>query len=189
MSFPEAAVSNSAIVYRLRVELVDSDPPIWRSLWVRADTPLDELHSILAAVVGWSGEADYQFKAENPHLSGTPILAHADDPLVLQNLLSSQGDRLRYTYDLQRGWLHNVVLEAVQRAEPDLTIPSCIAGERCHPPEFCIGVWGYEELLERLEDAGDPDNDNLWQQVGYDFDPEKFDLAATNQRLRDRATV
>lgn len=186
MAFSNAAVAASAIVYCLRVELVDSDPPIWRRLWVDAATPLEELHRILSAVMGWSGEADYQFKAENPHFTGTLPPTDPDQPILLTTLLSSQGDRLRYTYDLQRGWLHNVTLEAVQRTEPGLEIPSCIAGERSHPPEFCVGVWGYEELLERLEDSSDPDNDDLWRRVGYDFNPDKFDLAMANQRLRDR---
>jgi hypothetical protein len=172
------------IVYRLRVELLDSDPPIWRSLWVAAETELEQLHAIVSAVMGWSGEADYQIKAQNVHFTGNSALGSGVSPVRLPAVMSSVGDSLIYTYDPHRGWLHKITLEAVQRAEPGLETPHCDAGERHCPPEFCVGVWGYEDILERIDDPEEPERDTLWEQLGYDFDPEKCDLAAANQRLQ-----
>ena len=83
---------------------------------------------------------------------------------------------------LPRSPLHLVALAARR------PLPSCIAGERHCPPEFCAGVWGYEDLLDRRNDPEDPDYAELWEQTGYDFDPEKFNLEAANQRLQSIAT-
>ncbi len=97
-----------------------------------------------------------------------------------------------YTYDLQDGWLHRLEVEALDQAvESDSTgdstgnstLPVCIAGAAACPPEGAGGVWGYDELLARLDDPEDPDYMRLIEDYS-DFDPEAFDLAAANARLR-----
>lgn len=180
------APESSLLRYQLRIDLLDSDPPIWRSFWLRADTPLADLPSILAAVMGWSGQAEADLKTQS---SPSPENLSPDDAAgLLSSALRQPGDSLRYTYAPALGWLHRVTLETMEPAPPDKPpLPLCIAGERHCPPEFCAGVWGYEDLLDRLNDSEDPDYDQLWEQVGYSFDPEKFDPEAANQRLRSIA--
>ncbi|QQE66165.1 hypothetical protein GFS31_28630 [Leptolyngbya sp. BL0902] len=170
--------------YQLRIDLLDSDPPIWRSLWVRANTPLADLPALLAAAMGWSGRAETQLKA--PPTLDNPTMAEENGDLStdLSTMLRQPGDSLRYLYAPTLGWLHRVTLEAVAPVDNAQPLPCCIAGERHCPPEFCAGVWGYEDLLDRLNDPEDPDYADLWEQTGYDFDPEKFDLVAANQRLQ-----
>ncbi|MEO1067696.1 MAG: hypothetical protein AAFW95_01030, partial [Cyanobacteria bacterium J06638_6] len=106
----------------------------------------------------------------------------AGEERSLATLLYQPGDSLLYTYAPSLGWLHKITLEAIDPS--DRPLPHCTAGECRCPPEFCHGVWDYFDLLERLEDSSEPDNDALWQRIGYDFDPEAFDLAATNRRLQ-----
>ncbi|HIK43909.1 MAG TPA: plasmid pRiA4b ORF-3 family protein [Leptolyngbyaceae cyanobacterium M65_K2018_010] len=170
--------STPLMVYQLRVELLDSDPPIWRSVWIHPTTSLGELHRLLVATMGWSGQAEYSFSRPGP-----PPRQNLAPPTRLQTLLLESGDSLLYTYDPVQGWLHRLVLESSSLADPALKLPYCANGERQTPPEFCAGVWGYEDLLDRLSDPEDPDYDQLWAQVGYDFDPERFDAAVVNQRL------
>jgi hypothetical protein len=170
------AVSPIVETYHLRVEISDSDPPIWRQVCAQSDLPLAKLHRVLAAAMGWSGAADYLFKGQGQ------VLAEGETR-SLSTLLTEPGNTLIYTYAPAQGWLHKVTLEALGPVEKPL--PHCTAGERQCPPEFCNGVWDYVDLLDRLGDSDDPDEvDALWQQVGYDFDPEHFDLAAANQRLQ-----
>lgn len=166
--------------YQIRIDLLDSDPPIWRSLWVRADTSLTDLPPLLAAAMGWSGQAETQLRALSTPDSSTA----AEENPTLATVLRQPGDSLRYLYAPALGWLHRVTLEVVAPMDHDQPLPHCLAGERHCPPEFCSGVWGYEDLLDRLNDSEDPDYADLWEQVGYDFDPEKFDLVAANQRLQ-----
>lgn len=162
--------------YHLHVELLDSDPYIWRQIAVRGDISLAELHRVLAAAMGWSGEADYMFKCQGK------VLPTGEERL-LSALVAQPNETLIYNYAPAQGWLHKVTLEAI--APLDHPLPHCTAGERQCPPEFCNGVWDYVDLLDRLGDGDDPDEiDALWQKVGYDFDPERFDLAAANQRLQ-----
>ncbi|MBD1915662.1 MULTISPECIES: plasmid pRiA4b ORF-3 family protein [Cyanophyceae] len=162
--------------YHLHVELLDSDPYIWRQVCVRGDVSLAELHRVLAAAMGWSGEADYVFKGQGKVLQ-------AGEERLLSTLVTQPNETLIYNYAPAQGWLHKVTLEAIAPVENPL--PHCTAGERQCPPEFCNGVWDYVDLIDRLGDGDDPEEiDALWQKVGYDFDPERFDLAAANRRLQ-----
>jgi hypothetical protein len=45
-------------------------------------------------------------------------------------------------------------------------------------------VSGYERLIEALSDPADPEHDEYREWAGEDFDPERFDREATNERLR-----
>ncbi|MBE9157921.1 plasmid pRiA4b ORF-3 family protein [Nodosilinea sp. LEGE 06152] len=163
----------------LHLELLDSDPPIWRRVCLQGDTSLEALHRVLAAAMGWSGQADYVIKGQGQGLQ-------SGEDRTLSTLLTQPGDSLIYTYAPAQGWLHKVTLESIGPAEG--SVPRCTAGEHQCPPEFCQGVWDYVDLLDRLSDGDDPDEvDALWQKVGYDFDPEYFDLAAANQRLQERS--
>ena len=47
----------------------------------------------------------------------------------------------------------------------------------------CGGVWGYNGLLETLDDPDDPQHLASWDEVGGDFDPEYFDLGLVNMQL------
>ncbi|MFQ4137470.1 plasmid pRiA4b ORF-3 family protein [Nodosilinea sp. PGN35] len=183
------ATERTAEAYHLHVELLDSDPSIWRQIAVRGDVSLSDLHRALAAAMGWSGEADYVFAGQGQMLQD-------GEERYLATLLTQPDDTLLYTYAPAQGWLHKVTLEKVAleailprghfvNAPAEYNLPRCVAGEGQCPPEFCQGVWDYVDLLDRLSDSDDPDEvDALWQKVGYDFDPEYFDLAAANRRLQ-----
>jgi hypothetical protein len=45
-------------------------------------------------------------------------------------------------------------------------------------------VWGYDSLLEAIQDPEHPEHDFLLEWVGGAFDPEAFDLDAINHELR-----
>ncbi|MGB3138311.1 MAG: plasmid pRiA4b ORF-3 family protein [Nodosilinea sp.] len=170
--------------YHLHVELLDSEPSIWRRVCAQSSVSLETLHRVLAAAMGWSGQADYRFKHQGQMAHGEELWPKTGfrGP-SLSTLLTQSGDTLLYTYAPAQGWLHKVTLESAGPIAD--AVPHCTAGEYQCPPEFCNGVWDYVDLLERLSDSDDPEEtDALWQQVGYDFDPEYFDLAAANQRLQ-----
>lgn len=165
--------------YDLYVDLLDSDPAIWRRLRLDPALGLAQLHRIVTMAMGWSGRSDYRFQ---PFGSGDGDLT---DITLLSQLITQPGDGLLYSYDGVRGWRHKITLEARANAFPYPGVAVlCLAGEGSGPPEFCDGVWGYAELLERLNDSDDPEYDQLWQQVGYDFDPYAFNLDTLNQQLQ-----
>jgi hypothetical protein len=60
-------------------------------------------------------------------------------------------------------------------------------GANACPPEDCGGTGRYADLLEALANPAHEEHEQYRQWAGEDFNPEAFDLAATNaalQRLR-----
>ena len=48
-------------VYQLKIVLSDVRPQIWRRVQVPADIPLDELHLVLQAAMGWTNSHLHSF--------------------------------------------------------------------------------------------------------------------------------
>lgn len=147
---------------------------------VSTDVRLLELHDIIQRAMGWENQHAYAFRQQ---LGG----AACDAQQSLINMLSAvESKSFYYLYNFESGWLHRIEVEPlvgdVAADLPAGDLPTCIDGAHACPPESSGGVWGYEELLARLEDTSDPDYIDLIDQYGS-FDPYAFDLAATNARL------
>jgi hypothetical protein len=172
-------------VYTLRITLRDIQPPIWRRVVVRADTSLAELHEILQDVVGW----------QNYHLWGFTIghtLYEAPDPeasgldatkATLKKLGLEAGATFEYLYDAGDDWLHEVAVEEVLPADPELAYPVCVGGARACPPEDSGGAHRYAEILEILKESERADSSEVADWIDESFHPEAFDLRATNRIL------
>jgi hypothetical protein len=50
--------------------------------------------------------------------------------------LGRPGDSIGYTYDFGDGWRHQILLEGILLADPSVTYPACIGGERACPPDL-----------------------------------------------------
>ncbi len=186
--------------YRIRVDLQDAKPPIWRRLEVASDLTLDRVHHILQTAIGWTDSHLHEFAsgatatdrlAEHyrPTNSIDEGLAGVDETSVrLDEVLVDPGDRLFYLYDFGDDWMHTLRLEAVEPREPERPAALVIGGARACPPEDCGGVWRYRDLLHVVHDPG-PDDGELLAWIGPDFDPERFDMDAVNAALAhaDRA--
>lgn len=160
--------------YRLKITLVDSEPEVWREVLVPTDMTLTELHGVVQRAMGWQNQHDYVFRLGVGQANCDPQQSLAGA------IAATQNQTLYYIYDLDSGWLHR--LETQMTAE-GRALPTCIDGAVACPPEGSGGVWGYDELLERLDDPEDPDYLDLIEKYG-DFDPDAFDLAEVNGRLR-----
>ena len=111
--------------FLLRVDLVGSNPPLWRQLCVPSNLTLDRLHDVLQTAFGWTNSHLHQFTlAADPYGHETEAILTAFDveegdegvlesELRLDQLLASAGDTLHYTYDFGDDWEHTVALEAV----------------------------------------------------------------------------
>lgn len=182
------------MLYRLHLDLLDSQPPIWRRLWLDQTLPLSMCHRVFALTMGWDETADYRFKPTLPPSNQLTQPLSPSEGNSLADWLLQPGDSLIYLYQPNQGWLHKITLEAMASPAEALTtdqvlasdwVAHCLEGEGACPPQFCHGVWDYLDLLDRLNEADDPDYDELWQRVGYDFNPDRVDLVAINQRLHD----
>ena len=134
--------------------------------------------------MGWQNSHSYYFELGDRY--GSPDLPDTQDPtrLILSQMNLSPEEKFIYMYDLKSGWLHRLVL--TETRSQTLTEPIvCLDGALACPPEGSNGVWGYEELLDRLADPDEPDYEALLEWVGLDFDPGYFKVEEVNQRLQE----
>lgn len=185
------------VIYRVKVELQDSSPPIWRRLDLRSDLMLPRLHLILQEAMGWTNshlhefvhassrrdrDAEHFASMDYPDAGEMGELDEAD--VRLDELAHSAGDKFLYLYDFGDGWSHRVTVEKVLEPDdddgefPDATV---VAGRRACPPEDCGGVWSYTEWI-----AGDMDPED-WDPEVIEFwagwDAEEFDLEDAQRRV------
>ncbi len=169
--------------YQLKITISDSVPEIWRRFVVPVNVTLTELHLILQRIMGWESLHDYGF-----HMGVGLDKTHFDTQKVLSNVLAVVGDRpLYYLYDFKGGWLHRLEVEALEvstKGDELVTLPMCLDGAEACPIEGSGGVWGYDELMERLDDPSDPEYMELIEKYGS-FDPGAFDVAVVNARLQE----
>ena len=178
------------LVHQLKITLREvSGPPVWRRVLVPSDVTLADLHEVIQQAMGWENYHMHVFSTGGQEY-GSPDreLGHASDRnVLLSQVLTRPGDRLRYTYDFGDGWEHDIVLEETRTAAPQETLPSCVAGQGACPPEDCGGAWGYAGLKEILADPSHEDHQDTLEWLGLDagknFDPKKFSVAEVNARL------
>lgn len=166
--------------YQLKIILSDSAPDIWRRVVVPADVTLMQLHDIIQCTMGWESLHDYGFH-QGVALQKSPFKPDAILSTVLAGLVDQP---LYYVYDFKGGWLHRLDVEALEVGASDSTTwPVCLDGAEACPIENSGGVWGYDELMERLDDPSDPEYMDLIEKYGS-FDPAAFSVAEVNSRLQ-----
>ena len=152
-------------VLTVRVDLKHSRPPIWRRAEVRSDLSLEDLHTVLQVLFGWSGAHLFRFAAgghpfgdeaqiflcpfevEDGETDGIP----ASD-VTVGELLQDAGDRLEYAYDYGDGWHLVLKVERAAAAYEDTPPARATGGRRAAPPEDCGGITDGDGLAEILPD-------------------------------------
>jgi hypothetical protein len=181
------ATAHSGRASRVRVQLLEVDPPIWRTLEVPRAIRLDQLHEVLQHAMGWQNYHLYQFEAGGVRYS-PPSDDDWDEPVdpsgvTLDRLLGSPGSKIVYEYDFGDGWRHELTLEEITDPPVSVRLPRCLAGARACPPEDVGGTFGYEEFVEAVSDPKNPEHDRMLTWCGGSFDPEKFDSTVVNALL------
>lgn len=182
--------------YRVRVDLDDAEPPIWRRLDLRGDLRLDQVHDVLQHALGWTDSHLNAFRVStDPQVDAFVTafgLEEGDDGILetdirLDQVVAQPGDRLYYEYDFGDSWDHTLQVEDVLPLDPAAPAATVLDGARACPPENCGGMGGYDELLAAM---ADPDAADDWTRerldwMPKDFDAEEFDLAAHDAAVRD----
>jgi hypothetical protein len=175
-------------VFQLKIQLAHIRPPIWRRLLVPGELDLAELHEIIQASFGWTNSHLHEFEIGAARY-GTPDPDWGRDDVKDESRaklfrLAGAGDRFSYTYDFGDGWEHAITVEQVAGAQVATRYPACTAGRRACPPENVGGPWGYGDFLDALSDPNHEDHEDRTEWIGGSFDPESFDLAATDAALK-----
>ena len=166
-------------VWRLKVELLDVAPCVWRRFDTYADVTLSQLHYFIQGAMGW--ELFHLFSFEDGDGYGMQFSGERRLCDVCR-----VGGTLTYIYDFGDDWQHLVTVEKAM-AKPRSTYPCLVAGKQACPPVDCGGPWGYEELSRVLAGRRNARRRELVEWLGSPFDPKAFDLAEAKSRLAEYA--
>lgn len=163
----------------LRIELVDSDPPIWRQVEAPTSITLKVLHDIVQATIGWFDCHLWEFtvggRKYGPPMDDGGMEPRKDAAKVrLRDLLRSRKAVLDYLYDFGDGWEHRITVADVRSGEPGVRYPRYVGGGQNGPPEDCGGIPGFYAMLEARADPGHPDHADIVEWLD-DYDPEQID--------------
>jgi Plasmid pRiA4b ORF-3-like protein len=178
----------SAALLQLKLTLTGVMPPIWRRLLVTNQATLKRLHDSIQAVADWEDRHEHEFViAEKRYGRPAPreVVPVENEALFrLHSLPLAKGAGFSYVYDFGEHWEVEVKVERVLPPDPGTPFALVIDGARAFPLEDSGGVAGYKELLQVLSDSSHPEYEECREWVGQGFDPERFDRAPSNERLR-----
>ena len=157
-------------IVTLRIDLLDSDPPIWREIEVPVAMTLKQLHAVVQAAMGWEDAHLWEFTVGRERIGSSSRAAK----LTLQAVIRPRTTKLTYLYDFGDCWEHRLTLTKPRAADPSLAYPRYLAGEQAAPPEDCGGIPGFYAQLEILADPQHPDHPDVKDWFG-DCDPNRFD--------------
>lgn len=175
------AIDSFTQIATLRIELKDSDPPIWRVVEVPTSITLKVLHDIVQAAMGWLDYHLWEMVIDGKTY-GLPMEEDwgtaprkVAERVRLRDVLAPGTTRIDYTYDFGDNWEHSLIVSDVRSGEPDIAYPRFIAGERDCPPEDCGGIPGFYEMLEARADPTHPDHAEIAEWLD-DYDPDELDV-------------
>ena len=179
----------SRSIYQIKIALIGSKPPIWRTVLVPGNLGLGAFHDVIQVAMGWTDSHLHQFIA-NKVFYGIPdddfeLEMEDEAKYKLSQLLKKEKDTLIYEYDFGDSWEHKILLEKILPFDSNTALPVCIKGKRACPPEDCGGIWGYEDLLETISNVKHPEHADMLEWLGGEFDPEEFDLEQINKDLAE----
>jgi hypothetical protein len=174
-------------IARIRIEIEDTDPLVWRELDVPLSTTLAVIHDIIQVVMRWWDYHLYEFEIGD-RFYGVPS---SDDVLYERKVYKASGLRLAtvlergirdflYVYDFGDNWRHRITVLDVRQGDAGVEYPRFIAGARRAPPEDVGSISGFEEFLEAVTDPEHEQHARMLEWYDGPFDPDDID----EQRLR-----
>jgi hypothetical protein len=176
----EAAADGVEEIARVRIELVGSDPLIWREVDVPTAITLKGLHGVVQAAMEWLDYHLWEFTVDGRRLGPIELYdGESDAPedaskMRLGDVLRPRKTRIDYLYDFGDGWEHSLTVTNVRAGELGVGYPRYVAGGGVAPPEDSGGIYGFYDKLEALADPERPDHEDIAEWLG-DYDPDKFE--------------
>lgn len=183
--------------FLLKIQLCDTEIPVWRTFVVPSEIKLDLLHIAIQIVMGWENYHLHTFEVDDKTYT---IKSLCDDgemlnekKFALKDLISKTGDALMYTYDMGDDWMHLITLEDSDYKNASSSPAHCIDGKGTCPPEDVGGVYGFEYFCEVINNPKHKEYKQMYEwvyeQCGYDKSvtwPDDFNLLMTSRYLACR---
>ena len=169
-------------VARVRIELENVKPTVWRRVDVPLSCTLAALHDVIQIAMGWSDSHLHEFLIGDRSY-GVPdpddaFEVYKTSSIRLKTVIERGIDRFLYVYDFGVDWRHDVIVEEVREGQADSDYPAFVDGARRCPPE---DVGGAEGFMAFLEAALIPAHKEHRQTIEWNGEP--FDLADIDERV------
>ena len=180
-------------IARLRIELQDIEPKIWRRVDVPLSMTLAVLHEAIQMAMHWRFSHLWRFEIGD-RIYGDPSDYWYDLPrtykakaLQLGTVIARGTDQFVYLYDFGDNWRHDVIVEEVCDGDPATEYPAFVDGARRCPPEDVGGTGGFMEFLEAIQDPMHEEHHEMLVWNGGPFDPSTFEEIGTYYSLNQIA--
>jgi hypothetical protein len=175
-------------IVRLRINLEDIEPIIWRRIELPLANSLKTLHLAIQAAMLFENYHMFRFDVGDASY-GIPMKDDWMDPptrdagnIRLAKLVERGITSFCYIYDFGDNWRHHVEIEGVFAADPEREYPRFVDGERRAPPEDVGGFPGFEEFLDAMTKPRHPNRKAMLEWYGRPFEP--LDISADNINAR-----
>ena len=176
-------------VARIRIELQNIEPVIWRRVDLPVCSSLATLHDVIQATFLWENAHLFEFRIGEkvygqppPHDDFFDRRVHRATSLRLRALLERGISLFLYIYDFGDDWRHDVLIEQTFTGEADVDYPRFVDGKRAAPPEDVGGAPGFFEFVEAIRDRSHPGHVDARAWCGGSFDPNDIG----GDRIRER---
>jgi len=174
-------------VFRFKITLLHTKPPVWRRILVPESYTFYDLHVAIQNSMGWTDSHLHHFEKrdvkgkpwEHSVLIDCPYGAEEyeqeENTLYVTETYITQffkkvGDKIIYTYDFGDNWEHEVLLEKILPREANIKYPVCLDGKLSCPPEDCGSIPGFYDCIKTFKDHKDKER---LEWMG-DWEPEYF---------------
>lgn len=177
-------------LFRMTIRLNGVMPIVWRTILVRPETKLSNLHRYLQAAMGWQDYHPFCFTIDGkpytiPNRNWDLKLKIYDARrYTLARLFPAIPARFSYFYDFGDRWEHVVDIESIETAVPRKQYPICVAGAEPCPPEDCGGPPGYRELRLILKNPDDVNFAEYTSWAASQYYPTEFSTRLANALMR-----
>ncbi len=179
--------------FQIKISLDKIRPEIYRTIEIKADIALYQLHHVIQFSFGWENYHLYEFEFNGLSYSN-PVLMQGggaidDKKVKLSSLLKKPSDAFTYVYDMGDYWVHTIQLKKIVNTISILKKPFCIVGARNCPPEDCGGIDGYKQLVSSMKQKGSIEYEENVEWLGEVYHPEHFNKAEVNDRLKNMLPI
>jgi hypothetical protein len=171
----------------LKIVLEDVEPPVLRSVEVPLLIPLDRLHLVIQAAMGWNNSHLYEIVA------GDLTWGFVDSDNEASRLDAQEArlcdvlgyaKALTYLYDFGDGWEHTITVEGLIDPTPGSLYPRLVEVEGRCPPEDVGGPGGYARFREAIIDRSHKRHAEYKDWIGDDFDPNTVNSQRLTRNVR-----
>ncbi len=178
-------------IARLRIELQDIEPKIWRRVDVPCSSTLGDLHYIIQISFGWTNSHMHDFiigervyTGLSPFDDGSDREALDENSMRIKTLVGRRLKKFLYRYDFGDDWRHDIFIEKVRESEDTVGYPAFVDGARRGPPDDVGGPWGFMDFLEAVLDPKHEEHEAMIEWYGGSYDPDDIDERSIRKRLR-----